>query len=71
MNKLLLMIFLKFLLVQLMELAVPLQMLFMQYLKTGIIPDCLKKAEIVPIYKSCDESLPSNYRPISLTLGDR
>ena len=46
------------------ELAVPLQMLFIQ---SGIIPECLKTAAIVPIYKSGDKSQPSNYRPISLT----
>ena len=49
------------------ELAVPLQMLFIQSLESGIIPECLKRAAIVPIYKSGDKSLPSNYRPISLT----
>ena len=42
-------------------------MLFLQSLESGIIPDCLKRAAIVPIYKSGDKSLPSNYRPISLT----
>ena len=49
------------------ELVVPLQMLFIQYLESGIIPDYLKIAAIVPIFKSGDKSLPSNYRPISLT----
>ena len=49
------------------ELAVPLQMLFIQSLESAIIPECLKRAAIVPIYKSGDKSLPSNYRPISLT----
>ena len=49
------------------ELAVPLQMLFIQSLESGIIPECLKRAAIFPIYKSDDKSLPSNYRPISLT----
>ena len=49
------------------ELAVPLQMLFIQSLESGIIPECLKRAAIVPIFKSGDKSLPSNYRPISLT----
>ena len=50
------------------ELAVPLQMLFTQSLESCIIPECLiKRAAFVPIYKSGDKSLPSNYRPISLT----
>ena len=45
------------------ELAIPLQ-IFIQSSESGIIPDCLKRAAIIiPIYKS----LPSNYRPISLT----
>ena len=48
------------------ELAVPLQMLFIQSLESGIIPECLKRAAIVPIYKSGDKSQPSNYCPISL-----
>ena len=34
------------------NLSVPLQMLFIQYLESGIIPDCLKRAANVPIYKS-------------------
>ena len=50
------------------EFAVPLQMLFIQSLESGIIPDCLKRAAIVPIYKSGDKLLSSNYRPRSLTL---
>ena len=49
------------------ELAAPLQMLFIQSLESGIIPKCLKRAAIVPIYKSGDKSLPFNYRPKSLT----
>ena len=32
------------------EIAVPLQMLFIQSLESGIIPECLKRAAIVPIY---------------------
>ena len=40
------------------ELAVPFQMLFIQSLESGIIPECLKRAAIVPIYKSGDKSLP-------------
>ena len=43
-------------------------MLFIQSLESCIIPDCLKRAAIVPIYKSGDKSLSSNYRKISLTI---
>ena len=39
-------------------------MLFQKFL---LVPECLKRAAIVPIHKSGDKSLPSNYRPISLT----
>ena len=42
------------------ELAVPLQILFIQSLESGIIPECLKRAAIVQIFKSGDKSLPSN-----------
>ena len=33
------------------ELAVPLQMLFIQSLESGIIPEYLKRAAIIPIFK--------------------
>ena len=33
---------------------------------TGIVPDQLKIAKVVPIYKASDNSLLNNYRPISL-----
>ena len=33
---------------------------------TGIVPDQLKIANVVPIYKASDNSLLNNYRPISL-----
>ena len=36
-------------------------------MESGIIPECLKWDAIDPIYKSGDKSLPSNYRPRSLT----
>ena len=37
-----------------------------QSLSTGIFPNNLKIAKIVPIYKKEDPHLPDNYRPISL-----
>ena len=43
-------------------------MLFIQSLESDIIPECLKRAASVPIYKSGDKSVPFNYHPISLTL---
>ncbi len=49
------------------ELLVPLATLFRLSLETGIIPEFMKRAAIVPIYKSGNRALPSNYRPISLT----
>ena len=33
---------------------------------TGIFPDKLKMARVVPIFKKGDKSIPENYRPISI-----
>ena len=35
-------------------------------IKEGVFPDRLKKAEVIPIFKSGKRSLPNNHRPISL-----
>ena len=49
------------------ELAPSLLILFKQSLDSGVIDPSLKKAAIVPVFKSGDRTVPSNYRPISLT----
>ena len=49
------------------EIIGSLEKLFNKSLSEGIIPDALKKAAILPVFKSGDISLPANYRPMSLT----
>jgi len=44
----------------------PLYYIIYKSFETGQIPEQLKIAKIVPIFKSGDKSLPDNYRPISL-----
>ena len=44
----------------------PLTFIFNVSLSTGIVPDILKMAEVVPIHKSDDKGLVNNYRPISV-----
>ena len=41
--------------------------LFNSFFDCHCIPDILKRAAIVPVYKSGERSNPFNYRPISLT----
>ena len=47
--------------------AFPLSLLFNDSIDSGIIPKAWKVAFVCPVYKKGLHSLPSNYRPISLT----
>jgi len=44
----------------------PLVHIFNLSLTTGVVPDKLKIAKIIPVFKKGDTQLPSNYRHISL-----
>ena len=48
------------------HISVSLSILINQSFESGIFPDKLKIAQIIPIFKKDDSSLVSNYRPISL-----
>ena len=50
------------------SILVPLTLLFNKSLETGVFPDEMKKADVVPLYKSKEEYECTNYRPISLLL---
>ena len=46
----------------------PLTIIFNKSLETGILPEEMKKADVVPLYKSKDEHECTNCRPISLLI---
>ena len=48
------------------QLSLPITILVNQSLATGIFPEKLKIAKIIPLYKKNDDDKMSNYRPISL-----
>ncbi len=48
------------------EVAKPLTMIFNLSLSTGIVPEKLKTAKVIPIFKKDDPEVFSNYRPVSL-----
>ena len=47
----------------------PLMRIINLSLQSGIFPDRLKTAKVVPIYKEDDPELFKNYRPISILLN--
>ena len=49
------------------EIAPALKIILSHSLSSNLIPTSFKEAAIIPVFKSGDKSLPSNYRPISLT----
>ena len=48
------------------EIAIPLQIIFLDCINSGIFPDCWKFANVQPIYKKSNHQMKNNYRPISL-----
>ncbi len=48
------------------EICYPLSDLINQSLLTGIVPKCMKIAKVVPVCKSKDKNVLTNYRPISI-----
>ena len=48
------------------ELSPSLTLIINQSLSTGIFPDSLKSAKVIPIYKKNEKIIMSNYRPISI-----
>jgi len=48
------------------EIAQPLTIIFNKSLQEGYVPDDMKLAEVIPIYKAKNKELLNNYRPISL-----
>ena len=48
------------------SIAIPLVTLFNLSFETGIFPDQLKIAKVIPLFKSDDKRIINNYRPISV-----
>ena len=49
-----------------LEICKSVTLIINQTLSTGIFPDSLKVAKVIPLYKKCDKALFDNYRPISI-----
>ena len=48
------------------EIALPLSMLFNKSLKLCVFPSDWKMSHVIPLFKTEDNSLLSNYRPVAL-----
>ena len=48
------------------EIALPLSIMINASIESGHVPDTMKLAKVIPIYKSKDKQMLNNYRPISL-----
>ena len=48
------------------EIALPLSIMINTSIESGRVPDTMKLAKVIPIYKSKDKQMLNNYRPISL-----
>ena len=46
--------------------VLPITSIINNSIRTGIFPDKLKEAKVIPLYKRADRSDPNNYRPISI-----
>ena len=49
------------------QIAPVLKIVFSHFFSSSLVPTSFKEAAIIPVFKSGDTSLLSNYRPISLT----
>lgn len=48
------------------EISKPLTIIFNQSISTGVVPNQLKTAKVIPLYKKDNAEIYSNYRPVSL-----
>ena len=48
------------------EIVKPLTLIFNLSISTGVVPNKLQIAKVLPIYKKQDAEIISNYRPVSL-----
>ena len=49
-----------------LDICKSLTLIINQMLSTGVFPDCLKVAKVIPLYKKDDKALLDKYRPISI-----